>query len=110
MTFRKVVKHVPGLKGENREFSNIVQELRMEDTAGFKEMLRMEYDTFLKLLSLIEPFISPQESYHGVDRKSGISLSKISHKQGFSSYKSISFSISSSFHLLLLLLLDAAIL
>ena len=47
-------------------FSNIVHELRMEDTASFKEMLRMDYDTFLNLLAAIEPFISPQESYHGV--------------------------------------------
>ena len=38
----------------------------MEDTASFKEMLRMDYDTFLNLLAAIEPFISPQESYHGV--------------------------------------------
>ena len=45
-------------------FSNIVQELRMEDTDGFKEMMRMEYDTFLKLLNYVEPFISPQERYH----------------------------------------------
>ena len=27
--------------------SNIVHELRMEDTASFKEMLRMDYVTFL---------------------------------------------------------------
>ena len=26
----------------------------------------MDYDTFLNLLAAIEPFISPQESYHGV--------------------------------------------
>ena len=39
-------------------FSNIVHELRMEDTASFKEMLRMDYDTFLNLLANIEPFIS----------------------------------------------------
>ena len=30
----------------------------MEDTASFKEMLRMDYDTFLNLLANIEPFIS----------------------------------------------------
>ena len=47
-------------------FSNIIQELRMEDTASFKEMLRMDYDTFLNLLTVIEPYISLQESYHGV--------------------------------------------
>ena len=37
----------------------------MEDTASFKEMLRMDYDTFLNLLTVIEPYISPQKSNHG---------------------------------------------
>ena len=46
--------------------SNIVHQLRMEDTASFKEILRMDYDTFLNLLTAIEPFMSSQESYHGV--------------------------------------------
>ena len=40
----------------------------MEDTASFKEMLRMDYDTFLNLFAALEPFISPQESYHGVPK------------------------------------------
>ena len=39
-------------------FSSIVHGLRMEDTVSFKEMLRMDYDTFLNLLANIEPFIS----------------------------------------------------
>ena len=43
-------------------FSNMIHELHMEDTASFKEMLQMDYDTFLNLLS----FIFSQESYHGV--------------------------------------------
>ena len=38
----------------------------MEDTANLKEMLKMDYDTFLNLLAAIEPFISPQGTYHGV--------------------------------------------
>ena len=38
--------------------SNIVHQLRMEDTASFREMLQMDYDTFLNLLATIEPFIS----------------------------------------------------
>ena len=50
---------------EKGAFSNIVQELRMENTAGFKEMMRMDYETFSTLLRIIEPDISPQESYHG---------------------------------------------
>ena len=38
----------------------------MEDTASLKEMLQMDYDTLLNLLEVMEPFISPHESYHGV--------------------------------------------
>lgn len=48
-------------------FETIMQELRIGDTAGFKEMLRMEYSTFLHLLSLVEPCISSQEIYHGTE-------------------------------------------
>ena len=47
-------------------FSSILRELSTEDTANFKEMLRMDCDTFLNLLAAIEPFISPQKSYLGV--------------------------------------------
>ena len=40
-------------------YTNIVKELRLEDTGAYKEMMRMNYDTFLTLLSFIEPYISP---------------------------------------------------
>ena len=40
-------------------YANIVKELRLEDTGAYKEMMRMNYDTFLTLLSFIEPYISP---------------------------------------------------
>ena len=30
-------------------FTNIIKELRMEDSNGFKEMMRMDYETFLPL-------------------------------------------------------------
>ena len=43
-------------------FSNIIQELCMDDTTSFKEMLRMNYGTFLNLVTVIEPYISPQQS------------------------------------------------
>ena len=39
-------------------YANIVQKLRLEDTGAYKEMMRMNYDTFLTLLSFIEPYIS----------------------------------------------------
>ena len=46
-------------------YANIVDELRLEDTGAYKEMTRMNYDTFLTLLSFIEPYISPQDTYFG---------------------------------------------
>ena len=58
---RNWIKRRP-LKGA---FANIVQELRLEDTPGFKEMMRMNYETFLLTLTIIEPYISPEESYRG---------------------------------------------
>ena len=38
----------------------------MEGTDSFKEVLRMNYGSFLNLLTIIEQDISLQESYHGV--------------------------------------------
>ena len=58
---RNWIKRRP-LKGA---FANIVQELRLEDTPGFKEMMRMNYETFLLTLTIIEPYNSPEESYRG---------------------------------------------
>ena len=46
-------------------YANIVKELRLEDSGAYKEMTRMNYDTFLTLLSFIEPYISPQDTYFG---------------------------------------------
>ena len=43
-------------------YANIVQELRMEDTDGFKEMVRM---VFKLIWNLIEPDITPQEIVGG---------------------------------------------
>ena len=36
----------------------VVQELKMEDTQGFKEILRMSYEGFKKLLNFIEQHIT----------------------------------------------------
>ncbi|XP_046856153.1 protein ANTAGONIST OF LIKE HETEROCHROMATIN PROTEIN 1-like [Xenia sp. Carnegie-2017] len=44
---------------EKGYFTNIVKELRMEDTAGYKEMMRMSYDNFQTLLRYIEKDITP---------------------------------------------------
>ena len=40
-------------------FKNIIQELRMENTGGFKEMMRMDYEKFKHVLNLIEVDITP---------------------------------------------------
>ena len=58
---RNWIKRRP-LKGV---FANIVQELRLEDTHGFKEMMRINYETFLLILSISEAYISPEQSYCG---------------------------------------------
>ena len=42
-------------RSEGVFFSNIVQELRIEDTDGYKEMMRIRYEQFLEILTAIEP-------------------------------------------------------
>ena len=37
----------------------------IEDTAGYKEMMRMNYGDFCEILRKIEPFITPQELLGG---------------------------------------------
>ena len=46
-------------------YTNIVQELLLEDTKGFKEMMRMDYKYFKEILNLVEPDITPQEIIGG---------------------------------------------
>ena len=46
-------------------YTNIVQELQLEDTNGFKEMMRMDYKYFKEILNLVEPDITPQEIIGG---------------------------------------------
>ena len=38
-------------------FTNIVRELQLEDTEGFKEMMRMDFKHFNEILNLIAPDI-----------------------------------------------------
>ena len=42
-------------------FTNIVRELQLEDTKGFKEMMRMDFKHFNEILNLIASDITPQE-------------------------------------------------
>ena len=46
-------------------FTNIVRELQLEDTEGFKEMMRMDFKHFNEILNLIAPDITPQEIIGG---------------------------------------------
>ena len=47
-------------KEEKRYFNNIVQELMIEDTPGYREMMRLTFDDFLEILRLMEPNIAPR--------------------------------------------------
>ena len=44
---------------------NLVQELLLEDTKAYKEMMRVDYNCFKQILQYIEPYISLSESFHG---------------------------------------------
>ena len=46
-------------------FTNIAWELELEDTEGFKEMTRMDFKHFNKMLNLIAPDIMSQEIIGG---------------------------------------------
>ena len=54
-------------------FINILQELQLEDTEGFKEMMRMDFKHFNKILNLVAPDITPQEI---IDRNKVISVAE----------------------------------
>ena len=47
------------LREEKGFFSNIVQELTLEDVAGYRDMLRMSRESFMYILQNIEKDISP---------------------------------------------------
>ena len=42
-----------------------MQELQLQDTGEFKEMMRMDFEHFKELLNLIESDITPQEIVSG---------------------------------------------
>ena len=51
---------------ERGAFVNIVRELGVEDSAGYKEMMRMDYSTFCTILNYIEKDITPKELMGGI--------------------------------------------
>ena len=48
-------------KEELGYFRNIVRELQLENTEGFKQMMRMDFKHFKEISNLIAPDITPQE-------------------------------------------------
>ena len=47
-------------------YINIVRELGVEDSHAYKEMLRMDHNTFCRILDLIEENITPMELMSGI--------------------------------------------
>ena len=39
-------------------YTNVVQEVRMEDTDVFKELMRIDFEHFTEILNLIEPDVT----------------------------------------------------
>ena len=52
-------------RAEKRLYTNIVQEIAIEDAAGYEEMMRMHYEDFKTLLSYIERDITPHQVIGG---------------------------------------------
>ena len=52
-------------RGEKGYFNNIVTELMVEDTAAYREMMRMNHEDFKRLLKAIEPDITPRQVMGG---------------------------------------------
>ena len=60
----KTRKWIRGRK-ERGYFTNIIQELSVEDRHGFREMIRMDVGDFEFILSKISDLISPKERMGG---------------------------------------------
>ena len=50
---------------EEERFSNLVQELLVEDTKTYREMMRMNYESFKQILGFNEPYITTKQSTTG---------------------------------------------
>ena len=53
------------LREEEGMISNLVQELLVEDAKTYREMMRMNYESFKQILGFIEPYITPKQSTIG---------------------------------------------
>ena len=47
---------------EEGMYANLVQELLVEDTRTYKEIMKMNFESFKKILGFIEPHITPKDS------------------------------------------------
>ena len=43
-------------------YANLAQELLVKDTRTYREMMRMSYESFKKILGFIKPHITPKDS------------------------------------------------
>ena len=43
-------------------YANLVQELLVEDTRTYREIMKMSFESFKKILGFIEPHITPKDS------------------------------------------------
>ena len=53
-------EHGFGVEAVNDATTTIVKELMIEDTTGYKEMMRMNHGNFCEILGMIEPYITPK--------------------------------------------------
>ena len=47
---------------EEGMYANLVQELLVEDTRTYREIMKMNFESFKKILGFIEPHITPKDS------------------------------------------------
>ena len=47
---------------EEGMYANLVQELLVEDTRTYREIMKMSFESFKKILGFIEPHITPKDS------------------------------------------------
>ena len=62
MTKKHVAQQESGYGKEMRMYANLVQELLVEDAKTYREMMRMSYKSFKKILGFIKPHITPKDS------------------------------------------------
>ena len=47
---------------EEGMYANLVQELLVEDTRTYREIMKMNFESFKEILGFIEPHITPKDS------------------------------------------------